>query len=1071
MKRNLRFFYLCCFLAFSGLINTAQVHAQTSPELKHSYTFEDGTDGVVTDVAGGANGTVEGGVIADGAYTAAANGDHVELPADKIAINTYSAITLEAYITAGNGANNSPNNNFTMLAYFGGTHVNGDGANMGANGYFMSVARGLNEGIENSRTAISTGSEDTPYSVEDGVDGPELEDGAPHHLVSVLANDSIWWYIDGVRQGAALIREGRSISDLSNDLAMLAKGGYLGDPTWLGSIHEFNIYEGKMSAEEVAKKAATFIPVLKHSYTFEDGTDGVVTDVVGGANGTVEGGTIADGTYTTAADGDHIELPADEIAINTYSAITLEAYITAGNGANNSPNNNFTMLAYFGGTHVNGDGANMGANGYFMSVARGLNEGVENSRTAISTGSEDTPYSVEDGVDGPELEDGAPHHLVSVLTNDSIYWYIDGERQGAALIREGRSISDLSNDLAMLAKGGYLGDPTWLGSIHEFNIYEGKMSAEEVAKKAATFIPVLKHSYTFEDGTDGVVTDVVGGANGTVEGGTIADGTYTTAADGDHIELPADEIAINTYSAITLEAYITAGNGANNSPNNNFTMLAYFGGTHVNGDGANMGANGYFMSVARGLNEGVENSRTAISTGSEDTPYSVEDGVDGPELEDGAPHHLVSVLTNDSIYWYIDGERQGAALIREGRSISDLSNDLAMLAKGGYLGDPTWLGSIHEFNIYEGKMSAETVAERRRLYLGDPAATLAELTVTAGEEEEVVIDPEFSPETDTYTIKVPRGTTSVTIAATPTNSSATVEGTGEVTLENGSAIATLTVTTAQGATMDYTLEIREFSNDASLAAITFADENLSIEFDPAVKEYTVEVPQGTTAVTVNASPSQSGAETEGTGSVELDGGMGTATIKVTAEDGTEDTYIVNFTVEGVKSDARLASLKVHQGPLTPEFDPEVTEYTVSVPFGYPHVYVVANPMVRDAEIEGDEAVSLADGNNTVTVAVTSMDGTSTRTYTITVNELAPTGVEDELNELVKVFPTLSTGEFNVQFAGNTGKVTVYDPSGKVVVEKSTAASEAVVTLSKAGLYIFHIESKGVSKKIKAIVAK
>ena len=81
---------------------------------------------------------------------------------------------------------------------------------------------------------------------------------------------------------------------------------------------------------------------LKHSYTFESGTYDETTlfDQTGSVNGTL-GGTkisIADGKATVSgatvnSDG-WISLDGVALALNTYSAVTLEAYVETGASLN-----------------------------------------------------------------------------------------------------------------------------------------------------------------------------------------------------------------------------------------------------------------------------------------------------------------------------------------------------------------------------------------------------------------------------------------------------------------------------------------------------------------------------------------------------------------------------------------------------------------------------------------------------------------------------------------------------------------------------------------------------------------
>ncbi len=508
---------------------------------------------------------------------------------------------------------------------------------------------------------------------------------------------------------------------------------------------------------------------MAHSYTFDDGT---ANDQVGGADGTVHGGTFADEGFISAKEGDYIILPAAEIALNTFPSITMEAHVMTG------VNPAWTMLAYFGGLQS--------ANSYWMSIAR--NDNV--SMTEINTGG-------VTNVSGAEPGAGETHHYVSVVSSDSIFWYIDGSLVRKVATGSNVLISKISNANGWLAFGGW-NDPTWIGTIYEFDIYSGQMDAATVAQRAIHFlggipdatlasltvdtgelipafdpavtsysviIPAgtstvnvsavtnsskstlegdgavdvssgngsasvvvtaengatktytigfstptdftLMHSYTFEDGT---ATDVVGDADGTLVGaGTIANGAYTAAANGDYIELPAATIAINTYAAITLEGFIYA-----DIDNTGSTMMAYFGGNENN-----LGGNGYFFTPDRNAE-----SRTAISCGNITAPWSAEQGVTGAPVSVGEKHHVVSVLTNSSIKWYIDGILAGDAVVSGANSIAGISNVNAWLCKGGYTADPTWMGTIDEFNVYNGVLDAATIAERAQQYLGGGGLTL-----------------------------------------------------------------------------------------------------------------------------------------------------------------------------------------------------------------------------------------------------------------------------------------------------------------------------------------------------------
>jgi hypothetical protein len=221
---------------------------------------------------------------------------------------------------------------------------------------------------------------------------------------------------------------------------------------------------------------------------------------------------------------------------------------------------------------------------------------------------------------------------------------------------------------------------------------DGKVSNEYTVNYIVDVALTLRHSYPFSDGT---ANDVVGSAHGTVVGGTIEGGNYTTANEGEHIALPADVIAINSYPSLTLEAYVTTPAQTDNN-----RMVAYFGNTT-----GTFGHDYLFMS---------HKSMASVSCLNTSSPWSAETGVAGTVLEDGAPHHLVVTMTNGSILWYVDGLLVGEGVLTAANKIYNLSNTFAYLCKSGYTTDLTWLGTINEFNIYAGVMDAITVEARSK---------------------------------------------------------------------------------------------------------------------------------------------------------------------------------------------------------------------------------------------------------------------------------------------------------------------------------------------------------------------
>lgn len=77
---------------------------------------------------------------------------------------------------------------------------------------------------------------------------------------------------------------------------------------------------------------------------------------------------------------------------------------------------------------------------------------------------------------------------------------------------------------------------------------------------------------------------------------------------------------------------------------------------------------------------------------------------------------------------------------------------------------------------------------------------LSTLTVSAG-----TLIPAFDPAVTEYTLSLPQGTEKLTLTATPSDSNATVQGDGELTLQEGENTLSLVVTAENGDTKTYTV--------------------------------------------------------------------------------------------------------------------------------------------------------------------------------------------------------------------------------------------------------------------------
>jgi len=211
---------------------------------------------------------------------------------------------------------------------------------------------------------------------------------------------------------------------------------------------------------------------LIHQYTF----NGNANDSVGSADATNYGADLSDyGWAKLDGAGSFLDLGGPSIAINTLTdGFTLELW-----SKQPTIDQGYSMTAAFGGTQEW-----WGKRYVAISTTRG-----DQVSRAMMTGDNDNPgYETEAGVNWTEMNDGLLHQYVLTVglfpccPGDATYlsYYLDGVLIGMINIGD-RSISALSNDFAYLGKGLYPGDPSVIGDIEEFNIYNEALLCCDVA--------------------------------------------------------------------------------------------------------------------------------------------------------------------------------------------------------------------------------------------------------------------------------------------------------------------------------------------------------------------------------------------------------------------------------------------------------------------------------------------------------------------------------------------------------------------------------------------------------------
>ncbi|NBQ93611.1 MAG: hypothetical protein EBU06_06780, partial [Micrococcales bacterium] len=284
-------------------------------------------------------------------------------------------------------------------------------------------------------------------------------------------------------------------------------------------------------------------------------------------------------------------------------------------------------------------------------------------------------------------------------------------------------------------------------------------------------------------------------------------------------------------------------------------------------------------------------------------------------------------------------------------------------------------------------------------------------------------------------------TTSVEVATETVDPEATVDVEGDTDLQPGENILTVTVTAVDGETTQvYTVTLNvALGNDVELA--TFEVDGIAVNDGDAI-----ELDPYTTEVDVLVETSDPDAAYSIEGDTDLETGDNTLVVTVTAADGeTTQDYTVTLTVLP-SSDTALDSFSVDgyevvDGDIV-DLDPYTTEVEVAV--------ITSD---ENATFAIDGGADLVSGENTLTVTVTAVDGTTQEYVVVLVVAL---GDSTELATFQVNGEDVSDGDF-VDLAPYTTEVEVVveavDPDATVQITGATdlqpGENEMTVTVTAA----------------------
>lgn len=267
-----------------------------------------------------------------------------------------------------------------------------------------------------------------------------------------------------------------------------------------------------------------------------------------------------------------------------------------------------------------------------------------------------------------------------------------------------------------------------------------------------------------------------------------------------------------------------------------------------------------------------------------------------------------------------------------------------------------------------------------------------------------------------YTIKMSGDITSESGTTTNVNKSITVKVNKKSSTTSSNSNQGTSTNTNTG-TNKQTTETKK-STEARLSNFGIKPNDFS-GFKRDNTEYSTEVPNDVSEVTVYATAVDSKAKVTGTGKVSLKEGDNKVSVTVTAEAGNTQTYTLTIkrkttaedttnTATTTENDEKintsdafgLSSLDIDDVKLNPEFDTETYEYTVDLDKDLTSLEISAIATDDDTTVEIAGNEDLKDGENLITIIVQNKKTKETATYQITVNKnVAATSTEENSDQV------------------------------------------------------------------------
>lgn len=192
------------------------------------------------------------------------------------------------------------------------------------------------------------------------------------------------------------------------------------------------------------------------------------------------------------------------------------------------------------------------------------------------------------------------------------------------------------------------------------------------------------------------------------------------------------------------------------------------------------------------------------------------------------------------------------------------------------------------------------------------------------------------------------------------------------------------------------------SSNNNLKNLQINVEGISPSFNKNITQYYITIPENISNINITANPEDSKANVQITGNNNIPSGASKIRIIVIAENGNKKEYVINVTKTNNPelSNSNLENLAIENMTLVPEFNPDITDYTVEFFEDLDKFNILAVPQREAAKvtIEGNE--NLQYGDNVIKVTVLAEDGVSSKVYNVVAKKSEKIVENEEDKDLV-----------------------------------------------------------------------